>query len=123
MSRDVRNLRVFHLADRLLFDVSALTASLPVEERFGLQSQLRRAALSIPVNIVEGSARRSLKEYVNFLNVATGSSAEVQYLLSVARRLELVPLEQGEAIEARCTELLKGLRALVRELDSMQACH
>jgi four helix bundle protein len=90
MSRDVTELRVFRAADELLIEVYRATSALPVEERYGLQSQLRRAALSIPVNIVEGSARRTIREYVNFLNVASASSAEVAYLRSVAGRLDLL---------------------------------
>jgi len=84
MSRDVFKLRVFRTADELLMKVYQATSAFPADERFGIQSPLRRAAVSIPVNIVDGSARRTLREYVNFLNVATASSAEVAYLLSVA---------------------------------------
>ena len=101
MSRDVSKLRVFQTADDLLIQVYLATSTFPVAERYGLQSQLRRAALSIPVNIVEGSARRTIREYVNFLYVATASTAEVAHLLSVARRLELIELERAEGLEHR----------------------
>ena len=116
MSRDVSKLRVFHTADELMVRLYQATATLPAEERYGLQSQLRRAALSVPLNIVEGSARRTLKEYLNFLNVATASTAEVLYLLTVVRRLGLLQGEAGEKLENEYRELLKSLRAMLRGL-------
>jgi four helix bundle protein len=119
MSRDVSKLRVFKAADDLLMQVYRATSTFPSGERYGLQSQLRRAALSIPVNIVEGSARRTRGEYVNFLNVATASSAEVTYLLSVARRLGFIESERGGELEDRYRALLKSLKALLRSLESL----
>jgi four helix bundle protein len=116
MSRDVTRLRVFTMADELLLQVYRATSTLPADERYGLQSQMRRAALSVPVNIVEGSARRTLREYVNFINVATASSAEVAYLLSVAGRLGLLDQTQARALEDGYRELFKSLRAMLRSL-------
>src|SRR5882724_5454844 len=110
MSRDPRKLRVFECADALVIEVYRVTAAFPVEERFGRQSQLRRAAVSAATNIVEGSARRATREYVNFLNVANGSSAEVRYLLDVAGRLGLLKSADQTPLMDRCTELMKGLQ-------------
>jgi len=115
LSRDFRKLHVFDMADELLMAVYSVSATFPADERFGLTSQLRRAALSIPVNIVEGSARRTLREYVNFLNVAAGSAAETQYLLTVARRLGY-HAKEVESLETGYEDLLKGLRAMLRGL-------
>ena len=79
MSRDHRKLKVFHLADALILNVYAETA-----ERWGICSQVRRSAISVAANIVEGSARRGTRAYLHFMNVATGSAAETLYLLDLS---------------------------------------
>ena len=118
MSRDHRKLKVFALADDLVLDVYRATREISVEERYGLQAQIRRAAVSVPTNIVEGSARRSTRDYIHFLVIALGSASEVRYLLSLARRLEVVPTPAASALEGRYDELVRSLEALVKSLES-----
>ncbi len=118
MPRDHRKLRVFKIADALILDIYKITRILPVEERYGLQSQIRRAAVSTATNIVEGSARRTDREYCNFLNIATGSATEAFYLLTVAARLELIPEVAVDSFEPRYRELIGSL---VRLVDSIEA--
>jgi four helix bundle protein len=72
--RDYRKPRAFELADNLVLSIYKLTLKFPREEQFGLTSQLRRAAVSIASNIVEGSARKGLADYIRFLDMAYGSS-------------------------------------------------
>jgi four helix bundle protein len=82
------------LADELAINVYKATAGFPREEIFGLTSQLRRAAVSIASNIVEGSARFSEAEYVHFLNMAYGSAREVEYQISLWSVLVMLSLCQ-----------------------------
>ncbi len=118
MSRDYRTLRVFALADALAVDIYQATCNFPREEQYGLQAQIRRAAVSAVANIVEGSARRTGGEYVTFLNVAHGSAAEARYLVDLARRLKYVKPEIATELGERYTTLLKGLNVFMRTVSS-----
>jgi four helix bundle protein len=117
MSRNPRKLRVFVAADRLVVDVYRATAELPASERYGLQLQIRRAAVSVVTNIVEGSARRSTSEYLQFLNVAAGSAAEAAYLIELAFRLAFLSGEASAHLSSRYTEVLRSLLAAINALD------
>ena len=90
MSRNYKELRVFQAADALVADVYTRSNSFPIEERYGLRSQVRRAAASVATNIVEGSVRRSERHWVNYLETALGSACETRYLLELSIRLNLL---------------------------------
>ena len=117
MSRDHRKLQVFTLADGLVTKIYPISQQFPAAERFGLQSQLRRAAVSAACNIVEGCARRSTNEYLNFLNVAAGSSSEARYLVELSCRLGFLNPRESQVVTAKYTELVAGLVALINSLS------
>lgn len=85
-----KDLDVYKLSLDFVTDIYKLSDSFPISERFGLTPQIRRAAVSIPSNIAEGSGRNSTKEFIRFLNFSTGSLAEVETQLEIAERLGYV---------------------------------
>lgn len=117
MSRDPGKLKVFSMADELVAHVYAATARFPAEERFGLQAQIRRAAVSVPTNIVEGSARRSTRDYAHFLTVALGSASETRYLITLSNRLGMMDSKEHALLDARYGELLRAMEKLIAALD------
>src|SRR5215203_2895679 len=117
MARDHRKLDAFRLADELAMAVYLASADFPPHERYGLQSQLRRAAVSTPTNIVDSCARASEGDYLRFLDIALGSAREALYLISVAKRLSLLEKgecrrieELGERVAGSLVNLRKSLR-------------
>lgn len=114
--RDHTKLRAFELADELALAVYGATKAFPREEIFGLTSQLRRAAVSVASNIVEGCARHSKSDYLRFLDMAYGSAREVEYQVSLALRLGYLGKENSEALHTLTAETSKVLNGLLRAL-------
>lgn len=104
--RNHRKLRAFELADSLVLDVYKATKSWPSDERFGLTAQIRRAAVSIASNIVEGCGRTTEREYLRFIEIAYSSCREVAYQLSIARRLEMHVPAELETLADNCCRAL-----------------
>ena len=94
-----------------MLEVYRLTVGFPPDERFGLVSQLRRAAASVPTNIAEGSKRQSSPEYARFLNVAEGSLAETEYLLMLSKDLGFLESEACAAPLSEISEIARMLNA------------
>jgi four helix bundle protein len=117
-----KNLEVWQVAMTLAKTVYELTAGFPREERYGLSSQLQRAAVSIPSNVAEGNARTTTRDYARFVSMALGSSAELQTQLLLSQELSLG--EEGARVAAldmcdRVGQMLLRLhQALKRRLES-----
>lgn len=114
--RDHTQLRAFELADEVVMLVYRTTSGFPKEEMFGLTSQIRRAAVSVPSNIVEGCARDSEAEYLRFLTIAFGSLRELHYQLRLSKRLGFLGDEDFSSLEPKVVETEKVLNGLIRAL-------
>lgn len=104
-----KKLIVWQKADELAYKVYIATEAFPRNEIYGMVSQLRRAVVSVPANLVEGSARQNKAEMRQFANIALGSLAEAEYLLSFALRLKYLRKEQHGLLQSLCEEVGKLL--------------
>jgi four helix bundle protein len=104
-----KKLTVWRKADELAYQVYVATRDFPKEEAYGITSQLKRAALSVPANIVEGYGRQGKKELRQFVNIALGSLAEVRYLLDFSSRLDYLTADQRRTLEDLAGEVGKLL--------------
>jgi len=114
--RDHKKLRAFELADNLTLEVYRATRSFPKEKQFGLTAQMRRAAVSVASNIVEGCARHTEADYLRFLDIAYGSVREIEYQISLAMRLEFLSTEVGHKLMDIGAEAARVLNGLIRSL-------
>jgi four helix bundle protein len=114
--RDFRDLRVWQAAMDLATRVYRLARLLPLEERFGLSQQLRRAVTSVPSNVAEGWGRRSRPEFVRYVRVANGSLRELQTQILLCRRLGLAPGHEVDPVLQSVECVARQLTALERSL-------
>jgi four helix bundle protein len=117
------DLKVWQRAHALVLDVYRLSRGFPQDERFGITSQLRRAAASVPTNIAEGSKRDSNPEYSRFLNIAQASLAETEYLIMLSRDLNYLEEPVASATLLALNEvggMLTNLRNRVSETPNSQ---
>ena len=114
--RDHTKLRVFELADELVSLVYKVTARFPREELYGLTAQMRRAAIYVPSNIVEGCARDSQADYLRFLSIAFGSLRELHYQISLSNRLGFVLNDDVFLIEPTIIETEKVVNDVIQSL-------
>lgn len=112
-----RDLVVWQKSTVLTLEVYKLTNSFPKEEMYGLISQMRRAAVSIPSNIAEGYSRKHRAEYLQFIRIAFGSGAELETQALVARKLSYATESDFNFLEAKLSEVMKMLNGLVSSLS------
>jgi four helix bundle protein len=110
-------LKVWERSHLLVLELYRLTSGFPADERYGLVSQLRRAAVSVPNNIAEGSKRDSNPEYARFLNIAEGSLTETEYLVMLSRDLGYVPTEKAKALLVEVDAIARMLSALRKKVE------
>src|SRR2546422_5036048 len=115
--RDYTKIEAWKLADDLTVAVYESTRSFPREELYGLTSQLRRAAYSVPANIAEGSSRESKRDYLHFLYISRGSLSESQYFIHLAHRLGYLPSDESDQLHAWTKQTFGCLHGLIRAVE------
>ena len=116
--KDFRTLMVWDRAHGLALLVYKVTQAFPKEELYGLTSQMRRAAASVPANIAEACGRSGSGDFHRFLSVAMGSAVELEYFLLLARDLALVSCESYESANGQTVEVQRMLGSLIRKVEA-----
>jgi four helix bundle protein len=110
-------LEVWQRSHAMVLEVYRLTARFPETERFGLVSQVRRAAASVPTNIAEGAKRTGAQDYARFLNIAEGSLSETEYLVMLSRDLGYLSLDEATRLLVEIEEIARMLFALRTKVE------
>jgi four helix bundle protein len=116
--QDFKNLVTWQKGHELVLEMYSVTQKFPEHERFGLISQLRRAASSIPANIAEGSSRGSDADFARFLQMAVGSASEVEYFLILAKDLKYLEPEAHKRLDQQINEVKRLLIAFLKKLKA-----
>lgn len=112
-----RELKIWQLSMALVTVVYQSTKSFPKEEQYALTTQLRRAVVSVPSNIAEGSSKRSVKDFIRFLNIAHGSLAEVETQLQIAVNLDYLSFDKTRALFSETAEIGKMINGMISKLE------
>ena len=118
MGNHWKDLIVWQKSHALVLKIYNLLTSLPRDEKFGLTDQIKRAAVSVPTNIVEGHAKHSTKDFARFLLISRGSLEELRYLLLLSCDLRYVTTETYSALENDCREISILLNNLLKSLQT-----
>ncbi len=116
--RDHRELRVFQNADELVLQVYTLAARMPRDELYGLTAQMKRSAVSVAANIVEGCGRDTDRDLVRFLYNAYGSLRETGYHINVAARLGFLPKDEADKTQNKIAQTSRQLAAYIKSIKS-----
>jgi four helix bundle protein len=114
--QDFRNLKVWLKAHQVVLAVYRITARFPREELYGLTSQIRRCAVSVPSNIAEGCGRGTDADFRRFLQIAAGSASELDYQLLLSRDLGYLPSSEYDSLHPALTEVRRMLTAFLHKL-------
>jgi len=115
--RDYTKILAWQKADDLTVVVYEVTKRFPKDEMYALTSQIRRAAYSVPANIVEGSSRATKKDYVHFLYIARGSLNETRYFAHLAKRLGYLNAKIQASLAAQAEEVSRTLTGLIQAVE------
>jgi four helix bundle protein len=119
--KDFKQLNVWAKAHQLTLRLYEVTRLFPREEMYGLTSQIRRSAASVPANVAEGCGRRSDGELTRFLQIARGSASELEYHLLLARDLRFLEHNEFDRLQGELVEVQRMLTALVQRVRPVKA--
>ena len=114
------DLNVFKMSHEITLEIYRLTTNFPEQEKYGLTSQIRRAAMSVPANIMEGSHRLSRKEYRYFIGIAKGSAGELKHQLMLSRDLNYLEEKTYFQLRQKAESVSKMLTRLAQSLSTKQ---
>lgn len=115
--RDYTKIKAWQLADELAVKIYQVTKDFPKEEVYGLTSQMRRAAVSVPANIIEGASRNSQKDYLHFLYIARGSLTELGYHIKLSEKLSYLCKNNCELMSGYYQKSIKTLQGLINFME------
>ncbi|MEX0870083.1 MAG: four helix bundle protein [Candidatus Spechtbacterales bacterium] len=118
MIHSYKDLTVWQRSMELVVVVYELTEQYPVEEKFGLTAQTRKSAVSIPSNIAEGRFRKTKKDFLNFINIAYVSGAELETQIEIAKRLPKTKDLDYKKVDSLLEEVMKMLNAMYKNLEA-----
>ena len=118
MARLYKNMEIFQLSYSLALNIHKLLDKFPEEQKENITSQMRRAATSIPLNIAEGSVKKSQREFLNFLSYAYGSAKELDVLLSMSKDLNYITKSRYDSIFRKLDELMAKLFGFMENIES-----
>lgn len=118
MEKPHKKLNVWKAAIELVSEIYVISRSFPAEEKYSLTSQMKRAAISVASNIAEGAARKTKKEFIQYLHVAQGSISELDTQLEIAKRLKYVTEDKVSSLDVSMEKIDKMLSGLIRHQQS-----
>ena len=117
MLKNYKELKVWQRSYQLCLEIYKITKRFPNEEKYGLTSQIRRAAVSVPSNISEGYGRKTTPEYIRFLYIAYGSNCEMETQILLSGDLGYIETDKLENLQERMGEVERMLKALIKSLE------
>ena len=117
MARLYKNMEIFQLSYSLCLDIHRMLDKFPEKEKDNIISQMRRAATSVPLNIAEGSVKKSQKEFLNFLGYSYGSAKELDVLLSMSKDLNYISVKDYETLFGKLDMLMAKLFGFMKNIE------
>ncbi|MBW2983781.1 four helix bundle protein [Candidatus Woesearchaeota archaeon] len=118
MARLFKNMEIYQLSYNLAIDIHRLLDKFPEKEKDNLISQMRRAVTSIPLNIAEGSVKKSYREFLNFLGYSYGSAKELDVLLSMSKDLKYITEKEYDELFGKLDKLMAKLFGFMKNIES-----